>query len=239
MMDYTGGTVRTINEKANELLLKYDDRTKNPAIDPSVNIEKIALACGVKKIEYVPHDILNGEHAIFIDGVVNIDETDAFGQRRFDLAHEVGHIVFKYLKSNTIDIKKDFKIVRKENGDIVLEPFLSGKISKKAARQRESRKSELSVGEQEVEVFLDRFAANLLVPINRFQLWEDRGDQEIADAFLVEKKCIIKRREEIKYELNILTSKMKPCSELEIVDPDVKLDIDSFLKESAIINANR
>jgi len=237
MADYTAEAVSAINEKVNELLLKYDDRTKNPAIDPAVDIEKIALACGVKKVEYVSSDKLDGKHATFSDGIVKIDETDAPGQRRFDLAHEIGHIVFQYFTTDTI---KDvgFQIVRKENGDTVIKPFFAEKISKKAARQGESRKSELPLGEQKIEDFLDHFAANLLVPINRFQLWEDRGDEEIAKAFNVEEKCIIKRREEVKHELNILASGMKPCSELEIVDPDVKLDIDSLLKESAIINAD-
>jgi len=236
MDDYAVEAVRAINEKVNGLLLKYDDRTKNPVIDPSVDIEKIAHACGVKDIKYVSPDKLDGKHAIFRDGIVKIDETDAFGQRRFDLAHEVGHIVFQYFTTDTI---KDvgYRIVRKKNG-VVIEPFLAEKVSKKAARQGESRKSELSLGEQEIEIFLDRFAANLLVPISHFQLWEDRSNKEIAEAFQVEEKCIIKRREEVKHELNILTSKMKPCSELEIVDPDVKLDIDSLLKESTIINAN-
>jgi Zn-dependent peptidase ImmA (M78 family) len=238
MMDYTIEAVKVINEKANKLLLKYDDKSKSPAIDPSVNIEKIARACGVKKVEYVSPGILYGKHAIFRDGVVKIDKTDAPGQRRFDLAHEIGHIVFQYLTIDTYMLIKDFQIVSKDDGDVVIELFFEETVSKKAARQRESRMSELPPGEQKIEDFLDRFAANLLVPINRFQLWEDRGDQEIADAFHVEKKCIIKRREEIKHELSIFTSKMKPCSELEIVDPDVKLDIDSLLKRSAINNAN-
>jgi Zn-dependent peptidase ImmA (M78 family) len=238
MMDYTVADIKAINEKANELLLKHDDRSKNPAIDPLVNIEKIAHACGVKKIEYVSPDILNGKHAIYKDGVIMIDEADVHGQRRFDIAHEIGHIVFEYLKNDTINIVKDYRIVRRNDGRMYIKPVLEKAVSQKAARQKESRKSELSPGEQKIEVFLDRFAANLLVPINSFQLWEDRGDQEIADAFHVEKKCIIKRREEIKHELKILTSEMKPCSELEVVDPDVKLDVYSFLEESAIIDAN-
>jgi hypothetical protein len=152
MVDYTVEAVKAINEKANELLLKYDDRSKNPVIDPSVDIVKIALACGIKKIEYVSPDILNGKHATFKDGVIKIDETDAPGQRRFDLAHEIGHIVFQYL---TIDTIKDmgFQIIRKKNGDMVIKPFFAETVSKKAARQKESRKSGLPPGEQKIEVF--------------------------------------------------------------------------------------
>jgi len=237
MDDYTVKAVRAINEKVNGLLLKYDDQAENPAVNPSVNIEKIAFACGVKNIEYVSPKMLNGKHAIFRDGIVRIDETDAPGQHRFDLAHEVGHIVFQYLTTDTIE-DVSLQIVRNTNGEVVIKPFFAEKLSKKAARQGTSRKSELSLDEQEIEIFLDRFAANLLVPISRFQLWEDKGNKEIAEAFQVEEKCIIKRREEVKHELKILTSGMKPCSVSEIVDPDVKLDVDSLLKESAIINAN-
>jgi len=237
MVGYTAEAVKAINEKVNELLQKYDDRTKNPAIDPSVDIMKIAHAFGIEKVEYVSPGKLDGKHAIFRDGIVMIDETDSPGQRIFDLAHEVGHSVFQYFTTDTTKIV-EFKIVRNANGELIIKPFFAEAVSKKAARQGESRKSELSPGEQKIEIFLDRFAANLLVPISRFQLWEDRVDEEIANAFHVEKKCIIKRREEIKHELNILTSQMKPCSVLEIVDPDVKLNIDGLLKESAIINAN-
>jgi Zn-dependent peptidase ImmA (M78 family) len=236
MMDYTAEAVIAINEKVNELLLRYDDLTKNQAIDPSVDIESIAHACGIKTIEYVSPDMLDGKHAIFRDGIVKIDQTDAPGQRRFDLAHEIGHIVFKYITTDTI---KGFslKLVRMKGGGFIIKKIPEDKVSKKAARHGESRKAELPLDEQAIEVFLDRFAANLLVPISRFQLWENKGEKEIADAFHVEEKCIIKRKEEIKHELSILTSKMKPCSVLEIVEPDVKLDIDTLLKESAIINA--
>jgi len=237
MNDYTVEAVKAINEKINGLLLKYDDQAENPAINPLVNIEKIAFACGVKNIKYVSPDDLNGKHATFIDGIVKIDETDAPGQQRFDLAHEIGHIVFQYFTTDIIT-NYTFQIVRNINDEVVIKPFISEQTSKKAARQGTSRKSELSLDEQEIEIFLDRFAANLLVPINRFQLWEDKGNKEIAEAFQVEEKCIIKRREEVKHELKILTSGMKPCSLSEIVDPDVKLDVDSLLKESAIINAN-
>ena len=46
------------------------------------------------------------------------------------------------------------------------------------------------------EEIADYFAANLLVPTERFMLWEDKTDKEIARIFRVTKKCIKKRREE-------------------------------------------
>jgi Zn-dependent peptidase ImmA (M78 family) len=54
------------------------------------------------------------------------------------------------------------------------------------------------------EEIADYFAANLLVPIERFMLWEDKQDEEIAAAFKVPVGCIIKRREEIELELKYL-----------------------------------
>jgi hypothetical protein len=55
------------------------------------------------------------------------------------------------------------------------------------------------------EEIADYFAANLLVPAERFILWEDKSYKEIAKAFKVPKKCIKKRREEIQFEIDFLT----------------------------------
>jgi len=54
------------------------------------------------------------------------------------------------------------------------------------------------------EEIADYFAANLLVPIERFMLWEDKTDEEIATAFKVPVECIRKRRDEIDLELEYL-----------------------------------
>ncbi|WP_461255369.1 ImmA/IrrE family metallo-endopeptidase [Treponema sp. R80B11-R83G3] len=53
----------------------------------------------------------------------------------------------------------------------------------------------------------DYFAANLLVPTERFILWEDKSDQEIAKAFKTVEACIQKRRTEVVNELNIMRPK--------------------------------
>jgi uncharacterized protein YfeS len=55
------------------------------------------------------------------------------------------------------------------------------------------------------EEIADYFAANLLVPIERFMLWEDRSDEEIANAFKVPIECIVKRKEEVKLEFEFLS----------------------------------
>jgi Zn-dependent peptidase ImmA (M78 family) len=55
------------------------------------------------------------------------------------------------------------------------------------------------------EEISDYFAANLLVPTERFILWEDKSDRKIAKAFKVPVKCIKKRREEIQFEIDFTT----------------------------------
>lgn len=56
------------------------------------------------------------------------------------------------------------------------------------------------------EEIADYFAANLLVPIERFMLWENKSNKDIAKAFKVSVGCIKKRREEIKLELEFMSS---------------------------------
>ena len=54
------------------------------------------------------------------------------------------------------------------------------------------------------EEIADYFAANLLIPTERFLLWKDKSEKKIARAFGVNIECIKKRREEVKYELDFL-----------------------------------
>ncbi|MDR2490585.1 MAG: hypothetical protein LBD20_04190 [Spirochaetaceae bacterium] len=59
---------------------------------------------------------------------------------------------------------------------------------------------------------MDYSAANLLMPTERFILWEDRTDREIAQAFGVTEKCVVKRREEIPIEIEILSNAPLSCT---------------------------
>jgi Zn-dependent peptidase ImmA (M78 family) len=54
------------------------------------------------------------------------------------------------------------------------------------------------------EEIADYFSANLLVPIERFVLWDDRPNNEIAAAFQVPIACIEKRKKEVALELKYL-----------------------------------
>ena len=84
------------------------------------------------------------------------------------------------------------------------------------------------------EELADHFAANLLVPIYRFQHYLEKSDKELVDYFKVDEQCIKKRRNEFKHEMyaltatkhehgmNDITAAVKPLSIEEIVDPDMK-----------------
>jgi hypothetical protein len=56
------------------------------------------------------------------------------------------------------------------------------------------------------EEVADYFAANVLVPYERFLYWKDKPDGKIAKKFKVTKACIKKRRKEFKHELDFMTS---------------------------------
>lgn len=63
------------------------------------------------------------------------------------------------------------------------------------------------------EEMADYFASNLLVPIERFLLWEEKTDRAIAKAFKVSPACIKKRRQEITYETEFIMSKYVSCGD--------------------------
>jgi len=67
------------------------------------------------------------------------------------------------------------------------------------------------------EEMADYFAANLLVPTERFILWENKSDSKIAKAFKVPRTCIKKRREEIKHELEFITPENISFGDTKIV----------------------
>jgi Zn-dependent peptidase ImmA (M78 family) len=82
------------------------------------------------------------------------------------------------------------------------------------------------------EELADHFAANLLVPIYRFQFYLGKSDKELAEAFKVDVKCIKKREKELEPEMSVLTAAVKPLPIEKIVDPDVEFDVDDFLKDT-------
>jgi len=147
---------------------------------PFVNIEDVAQKTGIRDIKYVlPEefpDTCKNAHAYLKDSIIYVNKKDNKEKQRFSIAHEIFHHKFELINED-------------------------GSASKAVARRGNAWK-EQNVGTEEAvgEDIADYFAANLLVPSERFILWEEKPDEEIAGAFNVELKCIKRRREEIEYE---------------------------------------
>jgi Zn-dependent peptidase ImmA (M78 family) len=138
---------------------------------------------------------------------------------------EYGKVVSGYIGKPISE--KTEKIVYEKIGKAVFEIMgrnvakINGKtISKKTTLSfyKEIKKAFDDVITETVEEEIaDYFAANLLVPTERFILWEEKTDEEIARAFGVTMECIRKRRkEEIENELYFLTP--------ENLSSDVKME---------------
>jgi Zn-dependent peptidase ImmA (M78 family) len=116
----------------------------------------------------------------------------------YNVSHEWGHIVF----NDSYSYKVSPRVAR---------PITSNPVSRAFRLVFKNNK-----GRDELA---DHFAANLLVPIYRFQHYLDKSDNELAGYFKVEEKCIKKRRKEIKAEMNVLTAAVKPLANNEISVP--------------------
>jgi len=145
--------------------------------NPYIDVETIALELDIKSIQRVlPNEVLY-KHALLIGADIYLNKEDNNEKQRFSIAHEIYHF-----------------LTRRNNEEALA-----------VARQGETWKKENAGSEQVIEEDIaDYFAANLLIPTERFILWEDKTDEEIAKAFGAESECIKKRREEIEYELKMM-----------------------------------
>ena len=160
-----------------------DNFTENPYVD----IETIAKKVGITDIQRVQPETLDKKtvhikHAVLIGTVIFLNIHDNPEKQRFSIAHEIFHFSVRQPKEDN--------------------------LLRAVARQGEAWKKE-NAGSATAfeETIADYYAANLLIPTERFILWEDKTDEEIAAAFGVEPKCIRERRKEIKQELNLLLPK--------------------------------
>jgi Zn-dependent peptidase ImmA (M78 family) len=157
--------------------------------NPQVDIEAIAKKLGINEIQYVSPDVISTKHPnahAYIDveqGVIYVSNVDNRAKQCFSIAHEIFHFLF---------------ILRNDDGSTLKAVARRGETWKK-----QNEGSDEAVGED----IADYFAANLLIPTERFILWEDKGDEEIARAFGVETRCIAIRREEIEHELRLMAPK--------------------------------
>jgi Zn-dependent peptidase ImmA (M78 family) len=96
------------------------------------------------------------------------------------------------------------KRISKEKTDAIYQEYANGYTNEEDLLKAGIETMIEIIGEE----IADYFAANLLVPTERFVLWEDKSDGEIARAFEVPVQCVKKRREEeIEFELAFLAPK--------------------------------
>ncbi|GHU10394.1 hypothetical protein FACS1894151_09710 [Spirochaetia bacterium] len=180
-----------------DILLEKYDSPKVYSRDPSIDIEVIAQNCGIDSIVKVPKEEIENKHAIFENGILKIALEDPKEKQVFSIAHEIGHIALGH-----IDITADYKVAR--HGDHGKNALIFQIVRDKDIVINDVLQQFIN------EDLADYFAANLLVPMNRYLLWEDRSDQEIARAFGVEVKCIKRRRQEIANDLPALAVDTMP-----------------------------
>ena len=164
---------------------------------PPFDIEAIAKNLGITDFQRIsPEIVVDGKpiyyikHAVLIGTTIFLNINDNLEKQRFSIAHEIFEFLF-----------------RKDNDDGL----------KAVARQGEAWKTQNAENDKAIdEILFDYFAANLLVPTERFILFEDKSNEEIALAFGVEPRCIEIRREEVEHELDIMTP--------ENLSSDVKLE---------------
>ena len=196
-----------IKRRVNDLLGDGDGYSENPWVD----IEAIAKGNDIIGIKYVRTEAIWGKypkaHAYidFEESVIYVSNADNPEKQRFSIAHELFHYIFVLLNKD-------------------------GSALSIAARRGDTWKKENAGSEEaEGEDIADFFAANLLVPTERFILWEDKTDKEIAAAFGVEEECIQKRKKEIEHELYIMTPKdLASDIETEGYDPLSQDDLQQF-----------
>jgi hypothetical protein len=154
------------------------DKNISFAENPFVDVNTIAKECGITAIHYVSPENIFHKHAILIGTEIFVNNQDNTEKQRFAIAHETFHFLTDWPVSASMQA---------------------------VAREGEAwKKQNAGSTNAIVEVVSDYFAANLLIPAERFILWEDKPDEEIARAFGVEAKCIRKRREEIEQELDLM-----------------------------------
>jgi Zn-dependent peptidase ImmA (M78 family) len=163
---------------------------------PYVDILEMAEKMGIVAIEFAPpKSFKRNEHA-YLDkekATIYINERDSEEQQRFSIAHELFH--FFLYRENLIE-------------ELALNPPQKKIIKELVLLNADSNIKNRGSGnkDEKVEVLADYFASNLLVPIERLTLWEDKNIKEIAKAFDVTEKCIKRRKEEIKSEIGFMLS---------------------------------
>lgn len=155
---------------------------------PKVDVKKLATDL---KLTIKESCDLQKDHARLENDTIFLRSDDTEEQKRFSIAHEIAHV--RVGKGIVVKVKGQYVTVRFE---------------KKVAREMNHTKVMNETHDRSdvnlVEEALDYYAASLLLPSHIFSLFLDRENEEIAKLFAVPVKCVEKRREEIKSELERL-----------------------------------
>ena len=171
------------------------------------------------------------------EAIIFVDKYDRMEEKLFSIAHEIFHFIFlteqnknmsviakkKARWTKQIETSLNYRQHTNQSDNADLAKHFAARDNKKAEREMKTISRYISQGQ--VITFItndvlkknisdivedeiaDYFAANLLVPVERFILWDDKTDKEIARAFGTVEGCIQKRRIEIKEELEIMKPK--------------------------------
>jgi hypothetical protein len=165
--------------------------------------------------------------------VIFLNKDDSQGEKNFSLGHEAFHYIFgKIYQKNILGItekintwteqllqkykekafilRKDYDQTRKHNSL----PYKTGIAARIDSKEESPKKRDpnniedlkMDIADDVENEIADYFAANLVVPVERFILWRNKSTSKIARAFKVEEKCIKKRMTEIPSELEYLKS---------------------------------
>ena len=207
-----------LKKSINDLLGDGNDYGENPKVD----VIALAKKNGIKDIRFVPDEEIWAKYPkahAYIDeekSIIYVSKNDNPEKQRFSIAHELFH--FKFQLTN-------------DNGTTLSIVTRLGE-----AWKRENAGSKEAEGED----IADFFAANLLIPTERFILLEDKPDEEIARTFGVEPRCIEIRREEIEHELELMAPKnLSSDVKLEEMAPLSLDELDHILEGHNARNAGR
>ena len=188
---------------------------------PFIDIETFATNLGITDIQRIPPEIVvDGKpiyyikHAVLIGTTIFLNINDSSEKQRFSIAHEIFEFLF-----------------RKKNDDGL----------KAVARQGEAWKTQNAEDKKAIsEILIDYFAANLLVPTERFILFEDKSNEEIALEFGLEPRCIEIRREEVEHELDLMVPlNLSSDDEAEEQRPASLDELDHILEVHSIHDSGR
>ena len=207
------GIFAAIKNLIDKILPYTDDDNESSIGDPLIDIEAIARRLGITDIQRIApimpteNGYATFKHAILLGTVVFLNINDNKEKQRFSIAHEIFHFVSRAENDNGLQaVARHGEAWKKEHTG---NPELSQKVF--------------------IEEVADYFAANLLVPTERFVLLEDKSDDEIALTFGVESKCIKKRREEeIEIELNQMAPKSIFIDAMEATRDETPLSLDEL-----------